>query len=299
MNSKIVFLLILLATQVGFAMYLFVDENQALVAESDLFLLDIKEPGQIDKIMIEADGKMLVLEKKKNQWLIPDYHALPVSDGQVKNLLNKLASIKTGWVVGQTKSAANRFHVADENSKRYLVLYKNGKKEFEIMFGDSAGLNSIYTRRKGDTRIYNIKLGLYLLSVTETDWFDKNILQVKGELSKISGDGFELIRQDGVWQLADLKKNEKMNKSEVDLLVSYLEKIQVERFAADVNEKDLSEKANLSYLVFKNDEQVRYDFYKNKDSYIVKSSEVDFYFNVAAFFYENIQKLKRKNFILL
>jgi len=297
MIKKISLLLILLFAQIGIAAYLFTEDKRASVVDTAHLLLAIKNIGQIDKISIDASEKKFVLAKKDNQWLMPDYNDLPANDGLVLNLLNKLSKAKTGWIVAQTKSASDRFHVSPLNNKRRLVLYANGEKLYELFFGDSPGLNKIYVRRLSESAIYSIELGLHLLSIKENDWLDKNLLQVKGELSKVSGKDFELIKNSDGLRLADLKKNEKMNADEVGLLISYLEKIQVESLVDNIPDKDFPKKPDLSYLISKGDQQVRYDFFKKKEGYFVKSSQQDYYFKIAAFFYENVQKLVRKTFV--
>jgi len=255
-------------------------------------LLDIKNINDIDKISIGDGDKRVLIEKKDSQWYLPGFLGLPANADLLNDLLTKLKVLKVGWPVAKTKSAAERFHVEGNKYSRHLVLFSSKNDKTELFFGDSSGLSRVHVRKKSEADIYDIKLGLHLLSVTEKDWLDKNLLQINDPIETISGKDFNLIREKGVWVLADLTSEEEVNTSELDLLISYLEKIQV----TDVAKTD-NRAPDFSYTVTASGKNVTYDFFKQENNHWVKSSLYAESFKIDPYFYENIRKLQRRSFI--
>jgi len=297
MTRKITWLFLLLMLQSGLVIYLWGVSGKTDEAGTTARLIAIDNMDAIGQIEIRSGSEALVLVKKDKRWSMPDYYGLPVNEGMVDSLLSKLDAADTGWVVAQTKSAAERFHVSVDNSRRHLLLSLRDNSKAELFFGDSPGLNSIYVRRQADKKIYSIKLGLHDLSVNGNDWLDKNLLQLGTDIAKISADGFELINQDEIWLLGDLKPDESMNADEVNLLVSYLEKIQVEDIFYIAADKNTLTRPDISLTAHIDNDMIQYDFFSQDDNYFVKSSKHEHYFKIAKFFFENIEKFQRKNLL--
>ncbi|NOY67679.1 MAG: DUF4340 domain-containing protein [Gammaproteobacteria bacterium] len=292
MTKNIRFLFIVLLVQVSVIAYLWFQDTDIDSFAATQSLLSVNNLSEIDKVEINEGDKKLVLMKKEGQWLLSDYHELPVNRGLVNSLLDTLFATKLSWYVTRTKSSAERFHTGVDNSKRHIILYADGARQAELFFGDSSGLNSIYVRRQSEDEIYNIKLKNYLLSVKENDWLDKNLLQIRAEVNEISGAGFRLLKNNKKWQLEDLKPGEEINKEEVELLIRYLEKIQVMDVASVINKKP-----DLTFILKAKGKHVEYYLYKNDKTYVIKSSLIDQFFKIAPYFYESLEKLQRQNFL--
>jgi len=292
MIGKIKYLLLILILQIVVVIVLSQEGENNTLNRSSQALINIKNINDIDKINISDSHRHVLIKKKDGRWYLPGYQDLPANTDLLNDLLNKLKVIKTGWPVAKTKSASERFHVEENSHNRHLALFSSNDYQEDLFFGDSPGLHKIYVRKKSEDNIYDVKLGVNLLSVSEKDWLDKNLLQSHSEINSILGDDFELIIKSGAWALADLTSEEEMNAGEVDLLVSYLDKIQVKDVAKTENSVP-----DLSFTVVASGKKITYDFFKQENNHWVKSSLYAETFKIEPYFYENILKLQRRNFI--
>ncbi|WP_457575894.1 DUF4340 domain-containing protein [Desulfomarina sp.] len=132
----------------------------------------------VDHITImDGDKKQVTLEKRKGSWILPDHFEVAADGSRISGLLEKIATIKAGWPVATTASAALRFHVADEQFKVKLVLQENGKETI-IFLGDSAGARSAYLRLDGSSDIFRGSLAAYDFPVDPDKWLEPSLLKL-------------------------------------------------------------------------------------------------------------------------
>lgn len=145
-----------------------------------------------------------------------------------------------------------------------------------------------------------MELNQYELKPKDQDWFDKELLALKGGVSEIIGKDFTLLKNkdDGNWSAKDIKDDEKTNKSKADELVTHLRGLRIESLADEETRERLMEgKPDSSLIVKTGNQSIMYDGYKLDDKYYVKGSLEDHYFSVLKYHYDRLFEIKRKEFI--
>ncbi len=262
LNQKLAVLLIL---QVLIAAGLFLggktDEPEA--AQRSLMTI---ETAEIDGIIISDSAENTVtLKKTGTAWQLPDYYNLPVEDGKVESIIEKLKTGRTGWPVARTTAAQNRFEVADEKYQRHVRFLK-GKTDLAALYiGTSPGFRKVHVRKSKDDEIYAVVLNTFDFPAQAKAWFDKNLAQPKGPIGTIEGPDFHIVKKDDQWVF---KTGEaKVNQDAFRKLLNALRNLRVSAAAAD----EITVPAETYRLkVIAKGKNLDYQFFEEKGSFYVR-----------------------------
>ncbi len=256
----------------------------------------------VDHITImDGDTKQVTLEKRKGKWILPDHFEVAADGSRIGGLLEKIVTIKAGWPVATTASAALRFHVADEQFKVKLVLQEKEKKA-TIFLGDSAGARSAYLRLEGSSDIFRGTLATYDFPVDPDKWLDPSLVKLdRKEIVELRINDLTLVREKDDFLLKDAGKG-KTKKSVAANLVSTLADLKVDGVLGRKKDPSytLDNPALLVSVKKKDGSTVEYRFAKDKKGetdYILKCSDRNEYFRVALWRINSLLDTKRDDLL--
>jgi len=249
------------------------------------------EKGQLSSIkMIDGEGEELVLQKEGEKWMVPGSFFALAEQGQVTGLIDKLVSLKQGFVV------------AEDTFERHLILLAGDQEAGNFYLGSSPGFRQMHARKSGSDEIVTVSLSSFEVETSVDNWLDKNILKLKeDEIKQISFQDCSLKKENGTWQLEGLQKTEKSVEDEIKKAVEKATGLTIKSVLdpKEVAESFASSAADLQYSLKKTDDtEVTYSFIKlGEDRYGVKSSDNDFYYLIHDLLFENLKKISRQSFL--
>ncbi|MCL1074074.1 DUF4340 domain-containing protein [Shewanella dokdonensis] len=138
------------------------------------------QDNDIDHISISGnDGKVVNLAKTNGKWLLSDQSDFPANQQQVTSLLAQILSLKHGLAVADSDNAAHRFKVAKDGFERKVVLSQQQVDMATLYLGTSASMRETHLRLEGETQVYLANLPVYRLPVTNKEWMQQDLLQLK------------------------------------------------------------------------------------------------------------------------
>lgn len=289
----------ILVVQVVLVIYSYSGSRQETTVGEPLISLDA---ATVDRItVIDGDKKQVILEKRKGNWILPDYFAVAADGSRISGLLEKIVSIKAGWPVATTASAALRFHVADEQFKVKLVLQEKEKK-ITVFLGDSAGARSAYLRLDGSNDIFRGSLAAYDFPADPDKWLDPSLLKLdRKDIVGLQINELALVREKDDFVLKDAGKG-KTKKSVAANLVSTLADLKVDGILGRKDDPSykLDNPALLVTVRKKDGSTVEYRFARDETKetdYILKCSNRNEYFRVALWRINSLLDTKREDLL--
>ncbi len=283
----------LLATQVILAGALFFHKGQSIPQATNEPLLSF-ESSAIDRLVIADAESSVTLQKKGDQWRLPELHELPIVEQKVPELLDKLAGATVRWPVATTRSSHERFEVDEEKFQRKVQLFKGEKKAGEVLLGTSPGFRKVHVRRPQDSEVYAVELNTFDMPVSETDWLDKTLLSAH-DLQKIKGPDYELQKAGEEWSLVGAANNEegdadplKVDVQKAQELANALSNLRI----IDVAEQQ-PEGEPVVISVNATGGELRYEFLKMDESYFVKRSDQSQAFRLSQYDYDRITQIRQ------
>ncbi len=300
MQKMIITALVVLLAQVGLTVAFYVGAKDRDAGTPDKLFLAFS-PDEVQSLTItDGEGKSVVLEKKKDGWVVPAHFSAPVNLNKVTSLLDKLAQIKEGFVVATSKEAAQRFKVDSNSFENHVVLKGADKPLADFFVGSSPAFRQVHARREGSDDIVNIPLSSFELETTADKWLDTSLAMIKeDDLTGLTFDQFNLKKSDKDWHLEGLKADEKLNPKEVETLVSNAGNLIVQDVLDPAKVSGLFDKPAFHFTAEKKDgKKVDYLFASGeKDSYVLKMSDRDLYLKVHAIPVEAMRKVTRDKLI--
>ncbi|HEX5056206.1 MAG TPA: DUF4340 domain-containing protein [Gammaproteobacteria bacterium] len=269
-------------------------------AQSPLISADI---GTIDKIRIEdGAGGVTILQKVDQQWRIPDVSSFPADDEKIRNLLDALSGLRTGWPAGTTDAAAKRFKVAADGFERKLVLYKQDQAVAQIYAGNAAAFKKTYVRLDGSDDIFVGEINAYELFARPDEWIEREILQQDpAKIASIRLPGLSLQRDDQGLRISDLKANQQTVTDQAEALLGKIANLKIQEVLGTEAKPDFgqSQPTHSIGLTLKDGSTIEYTISQPKDKgyYVLKSSSRPEYFKVPTYTLDPIFDTKREQLV--
>jgi hypothetical protein len=302
MESKIRILGTFLVLQLILAMVVLVGGEKYAAFEASEPLLTF-DADQVDRIEIsEPDKEPLILEKKGEEWRLPELDDFSAKANSVDNLIGKLTAMKRGWPVAETDSAAERFKVEEDGYERKVVLYEEGDEVAELYLGTSPGFRKIHARVADENPIYAVEFNNYEASRESRDWINGEILQLEADkISRIEMPDVTLVRDGDKMTVEGLEEDETQQDEEVKKLVDRIAKLDLQNvFGSEAEEAWNLDDPLLTFSVTldggkKRDYRVAKP--KSGSDYVLKVSDHDHYFQVASWNIDPIEQANRARLV--
>lgn len=261
----------------------------------------------------DDQGKTAVLAKQGDAWVAPDAGAYPADAAKITPILAKLAGIKTGRLITQTPASQAQLQVADSKFVRKVEVTTADGTTRTVYLGSPGGGQAVHVRLGGKDEVYLANgLSSWEISGDLVSWVDPVYLTVAAaditsfKLANANGQ-VELVRgADGAWQLAGLAAGEALDANKVTSLVNAITALRMTAPLGKVEDASwgLAQPSATVALQAKSGDQARNITLavgaKNEadSSYVVKSSESEYYARVAQFSVETLVSQTRAGLLV-
>ena len=287
MNSKIEWLLGLAVAQlvlIGLVIF------SGALADDDNSSFSILEENQIQALEVSDQDSALRIERGDAQWSVEGY--LGDAD-KISDVIEKVLALEAAWPVASSVSSAERFEVAEDNHQRKLSFFDVEGEMLEAFYlGTSPSYQRVHARQVGSDDIYSVKLSNYEFGLKTDDWLDKSLTKITGNITEVhlienegqSSVKKSLVERDDLWEIG----GQLADQTAAENYVARFSNLRVLGIADKTGEK-ISDVKVLSdgeevvyglFAVFDDDGEV--------EDYILRSSEVEGSFRLAAYVAEQI-----------
>ncbi len=256
----------------------------------------------VDGLRIEDGTDSLVLRKQEGKWLLPESGDFPASQANVKRLLDRLAALEKGWPVAKTLSAARRFTVDEEQFERKLTLFADDDAQATLYVGSSPGFRKVYVRPGDENDIFAVDFNTWEAEAKDDDWIDKGVLTLDESIvERLEMPGIIMQRQDGRLQVMNLDENEQTNVTESSVLLGKLTRLRIQSLLGTEMEPQYRQDEPVLEIRMTTEggEVLDYRFSKPQDAtyYVLKRSDLDFYFEVAEYAVNPVREVTREKLV--
>jgi hypothetical protein len=282
-----------------FVLFLSDSDTGAYIQNDKLLNLQL---DSLDRIVVEQpEGRTLVLEKQDGIWVLPDYFGFPASVGKITRTFGKLFDTKIGWPVATTDAAESRFKVSADQFERKLV-FSSAKVTETLYLGTSPGFKKIHVRMDGSNTIYGIMFSAYQAGTKAREWADQKFLHLpRGQIEGIELGDLVLRRADGKFTVEGISDAEMVVEGKIANLLAdvstlgFLEvlgKEEVPSFHLESPEFDF-------FIRSKSGERIQYRYGRldEKDQYVLKASNSEYFFKVSKYNLERLRDVQRAKLV--
>jgi hypothetical protein len=274
-------------------------------------LLGLKTSDITSLSITDDQGKTVKLAKQGDQWVAPDAGGYPADASKVTPILDKLTAIKTGRLVAQTSQSLPQLQVADAKFVRKVEIQgPNGAKT--LYLGSSAGGGTSHVRLGGQDNVYLAgNLGTYEIDSNITSWIDPVYVKVTPDdvqgftLKNASGEFVFTKDSQGKWTMQGLAPGEAFNENNVVSTVEQLSSLRMARPLGKTEDLSygLAQPLAVATLLVKSGDQTKpvtltVGSQDSADkSYVVKSSDSEYYVRVPDYTVQALLERKREAFL--
>lgn len=244
--------------------------------------------ASVDKLVIRSKDETVELVKGDAgdaAWTTTD--DFPANQGKITGLLDKLKELKTSFPVATSKSAYERFKLADDDFERHITLEQDDKALGSLYLGSGAGARRTHARYGDDPAVYGVNIGAYDTPAALDDWLDKSVLQLKADdLKTVALGEVEVEKVDGVWKVNKLPQGKLLDQKAIEDGLSPLLSLRFDKLLGKEVKPDygLNEPEFALKLTHKDGERAyQIGKLKDGDDYVLKTSDRPEYFQLAAY----------------
>ena len=291
----------LLAAQLVLAMILNLTSEDYGTFQAEEKLLSFNKQA-MSSLQIADGTDSLELKKQEGKWLLPNSGNFPASQRKVEQLLDTLAALEKGWPVARTRGAAQRFAVDKEQFERKLILLSDDESQTTLYVGSSPGFRKVYVRPGDKDEIFTVEFNIWEVNAKTEEWIDTDILALdQSSVQRIEMPEIIMQRQDGTLQVMNLDENEQTNVDESTVLLGKLTGLRIQSLLGTEMEPEYrqDEPALEIRMTTEGGEVLDYRFSKPQDAsyYVLKRSDLDFYFEVAEYTVNPVREATREKLV--
>lgn len=301
MGIVIALLSVLLLVQVGAVVLLERPSDELATFNAARPLVDVNA-ADVDELIIDGDGKELVIKREDGRWVLPDQGRFPVSAKKLDGFLKKLLAAKPSWPVGTTQVAAKQLEVSPDAFERKIQLLGKGAVLSEVYLGSSPGYRKVHARLEGSPNTHVIDFNAFDAATNPESWRDGDLLRLsEGDLEKIDMGAFALARGENGFEPVGMAENEQREPDAVAEVVRAVTTLHFTDELGDEGKKafDQGELILEFSLKPKDREVVKYTVVApaQADHYILKASNLPYFFAVPKKQFDDLRAVERKQLV--
>ncbi len=291
----------LLAAQLLFAVIVNLTGEEYGTFQATEKLLSFNKQA-VSVLQIKDGTDSVELQKQDGKWLLPDSGNFPASQRMVEQLLDKLAALEKGWPLARTRGAAQRFAVDEEQFERELILLSDDNARTTLYVGSSPGFRQVYVRPGDEDDIFVADFNTWDVNAKNEDWIDTEILTLdESSVQRVELSGITLQRQDGRLRVTNLAEKEQTNMDETSALLGELAGLRIQSLLGTEAEPEYGQDAPVLEVRMTTEagEVLDYRFSKpeNTSYYVLKRSDLDYYFKVADYLVDPVRETTRQKLV--
>lgn len=311
MNKLQRILIVILGLQLALGVFVFWPRPVASGAGQAL-LGELKVEDITGLTITDDQGVSTRLVKSGDGWNAPDAGGYPADASKITPVLDKLIAIKSGKPIAQTPASQAQLQVADAKFLRKVEVLKAGGAAQTVYLGSSGGSQAVHVRLGGQNEVYLASgLATWEVDANLLSWIDPVYLTVTaaditGFTLKNQQGEFSLTKDgQGAWQLAGLGSGETLDANKATTLVNSVTSLRMTQPLGKTEDAawGLGQPSATVTMQVKSGDQAKTitltvgakDAADN--SYVVKSSESEYYARVAEFSVKELVSRDRASFL--
>lgn len=295
------------------ALIVFVFWPRPAVSSGGQSLLADLTVDQITGLAItDEQGSVTHLAKQGDSWIAPEAGAYPADAAKITPVLDKLLALETGRLIAQTPQSHAQLQVADDKFARKIELTKADGATQTLFLGSPAGGQSVHARLGGQNEVYlgsglaTWEVDASLLSWINPVYLSLNASDVAGLTLRNQNGEFILTKDaQAAWQMEGLESGEKLDQAKVTTLINALASIRMTEPLGKTEDPawGMASPNAVATIQVKSGDQVRPVTLTvgaqdpDDKSYVVKSSDSEYYVRVAEFSLQDIVERDRAGFL--
>jgi len=298
-----------LVVQILISVFVFWPKPAANAAGEPLFP-DV-EASDISSLTIsDTDGNSVTLLRLLEGWTLPDAGDYPADEEKVQPLLEKIAAMTTARLVTRTRTSHKRLQVAEDDFARLIEFKTNDGSQHRLYIGSSPTYNATHVRVEGQDETYLAQdISTWEINATPNSWIDTAYVRIpKEEITTVvleNENGTFVFEKDeaGSWTMQGLSGDEVADGVQISTLVGRLASINMLR---PLGKEELPEygldqpNAVVTVETTSGTTTLRIGAQDPEDdSYVMSSSESDYYVRIVAGVAEVFVEKERDDFLEL
>jgi hypothetical protein len=250
------------------------------------------------------------LARADDGWVLSEIDDYPAQTESVEELLEKLLAIETNRLVTNTEASHRRLRVASDEFERCIDLETTSGDSYTLYLGSSPSYGLIHVRLEGQNETYQTdEVTSWEASASVASWIDNLYINIPTEditsltLKNANGEWEFYVDREGNWDLTGLGRTEELDTSAVTTLVNRAASLSIlrplgveeqESYGLDEPLASVSIEANGDTHTFQIGAQDPDD-----NSYVVISSDSDYYVSVNQTIAEEFTQKTREDFLVI
>ncbi len=263
-------------------------ENDIAIGNSQ-FLVDVDSVA-VDKIEIKSPTSSATLEKKGAEWSLSEPVVYRANQSSVTSLIHQIKNLAVKEIVSSNPEKRPIFQV--DSTGTLVKIFQGGQEHAAFIVGKlGQSYSETYVRKEqsNDVAVVDGSLAVWFNKAVR-DWRDKTILNVPKETIKTisyqyPGESFSISLHDSVWMIGDNKPKA----GEVTSLLTSLSHIEADDFVDSV----IVPTPKISATVSVGDVQIRFSEVKEKDKYLLQTSNSSQWFELQGWHAKQLLKHKK------
>jgi hypothetical protein len=259
----------------------------------------------------DATGNTIQLAKSNGAWVLPNADDYPVEADKVPSFLDKIVGLKAERLVTQTSSSHARLKVAKDNFERLVYFVLDEGTHHQLYMGSSPSYGAIHVRADDQNEVYLASdLSTQDAGVQATSWVDSTYLeipedQIVGVILENANGRLEFEKTGDTWTLKGLAADETLAQDQVTTLISRARLVTMsqplgkelkaeyglDNPSAVVTVYTHSDSGDKTYTLTVGAQD------PTDKSYVVISSESEYYVRVSEYSAQNLVEKARADFI--
>ena len=291
MKKNIYMLLGVLAVLIGVAYVLMNRPGESDISiGSSQFLVDVDSIA-VDKIEITSPTNTVVLEKKGAEWFLSKPVEYRANQSSVTSMIHQAKNLAVKEVVSSNPEKRSIFQV--DSMGTLVKIFQNGQEHAAFIVGKRGqSYSETYVRKEQSNDVVVVDESLPLsFNKPVKDWRDKTVLNIPKEsiktiLYQYPGESYSLSLHDSVWMIGD--KTPKAG--DVTSLLTSLSNIGADDFI----DSAITPTPKISATISVGDAQIRFSEVKDKDKYLVQTSNSPQWFELQGWRAKQLLKHRKE-----
>jgi len=203
--------------------------------------LEAITPGQLE--ILGPDDESIRLVRKDGSWQVESLDGFPADEEKVEKLLDNLTDLRVRRPVVSSGRYHESFKVADDEYEGRIRLWSDtgSDADVDLFLGSSPNFRTSHVRLAGEDAVYEVRgLSSHDVKPASSGWIERELVQtdetlvVGFTLSNEAGE-FELVREDGIWQLRSPEGEGTLDQGKVDAFVRTASSVRLDDAAGPVD----------------------------------------------------------------
>jgi hypothetical protein len=267
------------------------------------------EAEDVTALTIEdAEGNVIELERVAGEWVLPEAGQYPAKGDAVSALLDKLTALTTGRLVTSSDTSHRRLQVASDDFVRRVAIETSDGTRETLYLGSSPQYGSMHFRLEGQRETFlTSKLSTWDVAATANTWIDTQYHSLAQEdLDRVTLENaqgtFVFERQDEEnWTMGDLTEEESLDQAQIRSVIRRAATLSMEAPLGKEEQPSFGMDEPNAVVTLETADRTVTLLVGARDaddaSYVVKSSESDYYVHVAEASLKTLLESDRESFL--